>query len=161
MEHRDGPQVIDGWRPHAMEEERRDGIEISASVAIHHPLRPRGCTRGVIYTYRIPLAIGSQHVEVIAPTCNKTLVRLEADWRQRRVVGRAPDETLHQLPRLRLWPTPQPIGLVRTQILISSGHACARLCNAAWECPPSQGPATDAREKESPLPVYNLKVESW
>ncbi|PKI39219.1 hypothetical protein CRG98_040388 [Punica granatum] len=42
---------------------------------------------------------------------------------------------------------------------VSSGHACARLCNAAWECPPSWGRATDPREKESPLPVYDLKVE--
>ncbi|PKI59408.1 hypothetical protein CRG98_020167 [Punica granatum] len=32
-------------------------------------------------------------------------------------------------------------------------------CNAAWECPPSGGRATDAREKESPLPVYDPKVE--
>ncbi|PKI41210.1 hypothetical protein CRG98_038398 [Punica granatum] len=32
-------------------------------------------------------------------------------------------------------------------------------CNVAWECPPSRGRATDAREKESPLPVYNPKVE--
>ncbi|PKI45278.1 hypothetical protein CRG98_034328 [Punica granatum] len=31
--------------------------------------------------------------------------------------------------------------------------------NAAWECPPSRGRATDAREKESPLPVYDPKVE--
>ncbi|PKI38894.1 hypothetical protein CRG98_040711 [Punica granatum] len=26
-------------------------------------------------------------------------------------------------------------------------------CNAAWECPPSRGRATDAREKESPLAI--------
>ncbi|PKI75195.1 hypothetical protein CRG98_004419 [Punica granatum] len=32
-------------------------------------------------------------------------------------------------------------------------------CNAAWECPPSRGRAADAREKESPLPVYDPKVE--
>ncbi|PKI36051.1 hypothetical protein CRG98_043562 [Punica granatum] len=32
-------------------------------------------------------------------------------------------------------------------------------CNAAWECPPSRGRVTDAREKESPLPVYDPKVE--
>ncbi|PKI38544.1 hypothetical protein CRG98_041066 [Punica granatum] len=32
-------------------------------------------------------------------------------------------------------------------------------CNAAWECPPSWGRATDTREKESPLPVYDPKVE--
>ncbi|PKI41458.1 hypothetical protein CRG98_038157 [Punica granatum] len=32
-------------------------------------------------------------------------------------------------------------------------------CNAAWECPPSRGRATDARERESPLPVYDPKVE--
>ncbi|OWM67802.1 hypothetical protein CDL15_Pgr010740 [Punica granatum] len=36
---------------------------------------------------------------------------------------------------------------------ISSGHACARLCNAAWKCPPSRGCATDARGKESPLAI--------
>ncbi|PKI62774.1 hypothetical protein CRG98_016833 [Punica granatum] len=35
---------------------------------------------------------------------------------------------------------------------------CA-LCNAAWECPSSRGRATDTREKESPLPVYDPKVE--
>ncbi|PKI67484.1 hypothetical protein CRG98_012068 [Punica granatum] len=38
---------------------------------------------------------------------------------------------------------------------ISSGHACTRLCNAAWECPPSRERATDAREKESPLTIYD------
>ncbi|PKI64036.1 hypothetical protein CRG98_015568 [Punica granatum] len=32
-------------------------------------------------------------------------------------------------------------------------------CNAAWECPPSRGRATDEREKESPLSVYDPKVE--
>ncbi|PKI75683.1 hypothetical protein CRG98_003943 [Punica granatum] len=32
-------------------------------------------------------------------------------------------------------------------------------CNVSWECPPSRGRATDAREKESPLPVYDLKDE--
>ncbi|PKI70224.1 hypothetical protein CRG98_009416 [Punica granatum] len=32
-------------------------------------------------------------------------------------------------------------------------------CNATWECPPSRGRATDVREKESPLPVYDPKVE--
>ncbi|PKI26209.1 hypothetical protein CRG98_049102, partial [Punica granatum] len=32
-------------------------------------------------------------------------------------------------------------------------------CNAAWKCPPSRGRATDARKKESPLPVYDPKVE--
>ncbi|PKI75993.1 hypothetical protein CRG98_003651 [Punica granatum] len=26
-------------------------------------------------------------------------------------------------------------------------------CDAAWECPPSRGRATDAREKESPLAI--------
>ncbi|PKI70077.1 hypothetical protein CRG98_009540 [Punica granatum] len=36
---------------------------------------------------------------------------------------------------------------------VSSGHACARLCNAAWESPPSRGGATDAREKESLLAI--------
>ncbi|PKI63926.1 hypothetical protein CRG98_015707 [Punica granatum] len=38
---------------------------------------------------------------------------------------------------------------------ISSGHAYARLWNAAWEYPPSRGRATDAREKELPLTVYD------
>ncbi|PKI55663.1 hypothetical protein CRG98_023974 [Punica granatum] len=42
---------------------------------------------------------------------------------------------------------------------VSLGHACARLCNAAWECPPSRGRATDAREKKSLLPVYDPKIE--
>ncbi|PKI68020.1 hypothetical protein CRG98_011616 [Punica granatum] len=42
---------------------------------------------------------------------------------------------------------------------ISSRHACARLYNSAWEYPPSRGRVTDAREKESPLPVYDSKVE--
>ncbi|PKI46826.1 hypothetical protein CRG98_032764 [Punica granatum] len=32
-------------------------------------------------------------------------------------------------------------------------------CNAAWECPPSQGGVTDAREKKSPLLVYDPMVE--
>ncbi|PKI65395.1 hypothetical protein CRG98_014211 [Punica granatum] len=32
-------------------------------------------------------------------------------------------------------------------------------CNAAWECPPSLGRVMDAREKESPLLVYDPKVE--
>ncbi|PKI58578.1 hypothetical protein CRG98_021041 [Punica granatum] len=36
---------------------------------------------------------------------------------------------------------------------ISSRHVCARLCNAAWECTPSRGRATNAREKESPLAI--------
>ncbi|PKI78875.1 hypothetical protein CRG98_000736 [Punica granatum] len=40
---------------------------------------------------------------------------------------------------------------------ISSGHACASLCNAAWECPPSQGRVTDAREKESPPAILRLE----
>ncbi|PKI71923.1 hypothetical protein CRG98_007691 [Punica granatum] len=40
-----------------------------------------------------------------------------------------------------------------------SGHACTPPCNAAWECLPSYGRATDAREKESPLHVYDSKVE--
>ncbi|PKI63905.1 hypothetical protein CRG98_015686 [Punica granatum] len=38
---------------------------------------------------------------------------------------------------------------------ISPEHACAQLCNAAWECPPSWGRATDALEKEPPLIVYD------
>ncbi|PKI55393.1 hypothetical protein CRG98_024244 [Punica granatum] len=32
-------------------------------------------------------------------------------------------------------------------------------CNAAWESPPSRGRATDARENESLLPIYDPKVE--
>ncbi|PKI69395.1 hypothetical protein CRG98_010193 [Punica granatum] len=36
---------------------------------------------------------------------------------------------------------------------------CAPNCNAAWECPPSRGRATDAREKKSPLPVYDPEVK--
>ncbi|PKI70631.1 hypothetical protein CRG98_008864 [Punica granatum] len=35
----------------------------------------------------------------------------------------------------------------------------ATKCNSVWEGSPSQGRATDAREKESTLPVYNPKVE--
>ncbi|PKI56414.1 hypothetical protein CRG98_023152, partial [Punica granatum] len=44
---------------------------------------------------------------------------------------------------------------------VSSGHACVRLMQLGWECPPSQGRATDAREKVSPLPVYDPKVDGW
>ncbi|PKI31004.1 hypothetical protein CRG98_048605, partial [Punica granatum] len=36
---------------------------------------------------------------------------------------------------------------------VSSGHACACLCNVAWWCPPSRGCVTDAREKELPLAI--------
>ncbi|PKI34307.1 hypothetical protein CRG98_045305 [Punica granatum] len=36
---------------------------------------------------------------------------------------------------------------------VSSGHALPRFCNAAWECPPFRGRATDAREKESSLTI--------
>ncbi|PKI50218.1 hypothetical protein CRG98_029401 [Punica granatum] len=55
-----------------------------------------------------------------------------------------------------------PLGsspTMRTQNLISSGHACASLHNASWECPPSWGHTTDAGEKESPLTVYDPKVK--
>ncbi|PKI68460.1 hypothetical protein CRG98_011149 [Punica granatum] len=48
---------------------------------------------------------------------------------------------------------------VCTQISSRHGTQCACLSNAAWECPPSQGHATDAREKESPFTIYDLKVE--
>ncbi|PKI48231.1 hypothetical protein CRG98_031386 [Punica granatum] len=41
----------------------------------------------------------------------------------------------------------------------SSGPTCALLDSAAWECPPSWGCVTNTREKESPLPIYDLKVE--
>ncbi|OWM63810.1 hypothetical protein CDL15_Pgr006072 [Punica granatum] len=46
---------------------------------------------------------------------------------------------------------------------VSSGHACARLCNAAWECPPSRGRATDARSVEllghvRPRLTYPIRV---
>ncbi|PKI35640.1 hypothetical protein CRG98_043967 [Punica granatum] len=53
------------------------------------------------------------------------------------------------------------VGLCAHPNFVSSGHAGASLCNAAWECPPSRGRAMDARVKESPLPVYDPKVESW
>ncbi|PKI76659.1 hypothetical protein CRG98_002968 [Punica granatum] len=36
---------------------------------------------------------------------------------------------------------------------ILSRYACAHLCNTAWECPPSRGRTTDAREKKSPLAI--------
>ncbi|PKI62627.1 hypothetical protein CRG98_016979 [Punica granatum] len=42
---------------------------------------------------------------------------------------------------------------------VSSKHACAHPYNAAWKYPPSRGRVTDAREKESPLPIYDPKVE--
>ncbi|PKI41622.1 hypothetical protein CRG98_037990 [Punica granatum] len=42
---------------------------------------------------------------------------------------------------------------------VLSGHACTRLCDATWEYPPSRGRATDARENESLLPIYDPKVE--
>ncbi|OWM68289.1 hypothetical protein CDL15_Pgr004771 [Punica granatum] len=54
---------------------------------------------------------------------------------------------------------PEDIAYCAHPNFISSGHACTRLCNAAWECPPSRGRAMDAREKESPLLVYDPKVE--
>ncbi|PKI48112.1 hypothetical protein CRG98_031474 [Punica granatum] len=50
-------------------------------------------------------------------------------------------------------------GICTHPNFIPSGHACACLCNAAWEYPPFRRSATDAREKESPLPFYDLKVE--
>ncbi|PKI41998.1 hypothetical protein CRG98_037616 [Punica granatum] len=46
-----------------------------------------------------------------------------------------------------------------TSSAASKGPACVLLDRAAWECPPSQGCVTDTREKESPLPVYDPKVE--
>ncbi|PKI66973.1 hypothetical protein CRG98_012638 [Punica granatum] len=42
--------------------------------------------------------------------------------------------------------------------LLSSGPACVRY-STAWECPSSPGRAMDTREKKSPLPVYDPKVE--
>ncbi|PKI40747.1 hypothetical protein CRG98_038858 [Punica granatum] len=47
------------------------------------------------------------------------------------------------------------------QLIRGNGKSRMRApkCNAAWECPPFWGRATDAREKESPLPVYDPKVE--
>ncbi|PKI59985.1 hypothetical protein CRG98_019617 [Punica granatum] len=42
---------------------------------------------------------------------------------------------------------------------LSSGPACALLDHAAWESAPSQRCVTDTREKESPLPIYDSKVE--
>ncbi|OWM86316.1 hypothetical protein CDL15_Pgr011140 [Punica granatum] len=40
-----------------------------------------------------------------------------------------------------------------------SGPACVLLNRAAWECPPSRGCVMGTRENESPLPVYDSKVE--
>ncbi|PKI74236.1 hypothetical protein CRG98_005357 [Punica granatum] len=42
---------------------------------------------------------------------------------------------------------------------VSSGPAWALLDHAAWKCPPTRGCVTDTSEKESPLIVYDLKVE--
>ncbi|OWM90285.1 hypothetical protein CDL15_Pgr014123 [Punica granatum] len=47
------------------------------------------------------------------------------------------------------------IAVVRTQILSRRGTHAQSLCNAAWGCPPSRECATDTREKESPLTVYD------
>ncbi|PKI50973.1 hypothetical protein CRG98_028635 [Punica granatum] len=44
---------------------------------------------------------------------------------------------------------------VRTRISSHRGARARSLRNAAWEYPSSRGRATDAREKESPLTVYN------
>ncbi|PKI70473.1 hypothetical protein CRG98_009143 [Punica granatum] len=44
---------------------------------------------------------------------------------------------------------------VRTRISSRRGTHARSLCNAARDCPPSRGRATDAREKESPLTVYD------
>ncbi|PKI39686.1 hypothetical protein CRG98_039919 [Punica granatum] len=44
---------------------------------------------------------------------------------------------------------------VRTRISFRRGTHARSLCNVAWECPPSRGRATDAREKELPLTVYD------
>ncbi|PKI65224.1 hypothetical protein CRG98_014373 [Punica granatum] len=48
---------------------------------------------------------------------------------------------------------------------VSSGHVCTRLCNAAWECPPSRGRATDAPVGSVELPghvqprlTYSIRV---
>ncbi|PKI64479.1 hypothetical protein CRG98_015127 [Punica granatum] len=41
--------------------------------------------------------------------------------------------------------------------LTPKGTHARSLCNAAWECPPSRGRATDAREKESPLAILRLE----
>ncbi|PKI62834.1 hypothetical protein CRG98_016785 [Punica granatum] len=49
--------------------------------------------------------------------------------------------------------------IVRTRISSRRARMREPKCNAAWECPPSRGRATNTREKESPLPVYDPKVE--
>ncbi|PKI48390.1 hypothetical protein CRG98_031243 [Punica granatum] len=87
----------------------------------------------------------------------------DATWRSKK--GAQPhlhyNSNLHKNPQ-------DPIGASSTQMLlgtvvdhvyqyvlqptcahpnfVSLGHACARLCNAAWACPPSRGRATDARQ---------------
>ncbi|PKI59766.1 hypothetical protein CRG98_019840 [Punica granatum] len=42
---------------------------------------------------------------------------------------------------------------VRTRISSRRGTHVRGLSNASWECPPSRGRATNAREKESPLAI--------
>ncbi|PKI40317.1 hypothetical protein CRG98_039295 [Punica granatum] len=54
--------------------------------------------------------------------------------------------------RLRL---PKARPTVRTRISSHRGTHARSLRNAAWEYTPSRGRATDAREKESPLTVYD------
>ncbi|PKI60727.1 hypothetical protein CRG98_018888 [Punica granatum] len=45
--------------------------------------------------------------------------------------------------------------VVPTRISSRRGTRARCLCNTAWECLPSRGRATDTREKESPLTVYD------
>ncbi|PKI47634.1 hypothetical protein CRG98_031985 [Punica granatum] len=80
-----------------------------------------------------------------------------------------PDDTLDALPTVCAVTEEIPSGTSLQKWIfaercahpnfVSLGHTCGRLCNAAWECPPARGRATDAHEKESPLPVYDSKVE--
>ncbi|PKI71839.1 hypothetical protein CRG98_007778 [Punica granatum] len=42
---------------------------------------------------------------------------------------------------------------------LSSRPACALFDHATWKCPPSRGCVTDTGENESPLPVYDPKIE--
>ncbi|PKI46719.1 hypothetical protein CRG98_032895 [Punica granatum] len=52
------------------------------------------------------------------------------------------------------------IHLVRTQISSRRDMHARSLCDAAWECPPSWGRATDTRDKESLLTIFDPKVEA-
>ncbi|PKI47796.1 hypothetical protein CRG98_031812 [Punica granatum] len=47
---------------------------------------------------------------------------------------------------------------VRTRISSRRGTHAQSLRDAAWECPPSRGRATDTREKESPLAILRPEV---